>query len=74
MEATTIEVTLNEMLDWSHQYEYFSDLIRDRVAEQVPGMDYDEVADRVLVTGYILAACHTPNVGVFEVAYELEEA
>lgn len=63
---TGVEVELHELLDWSHEYEYFVDLLRSKLDLG------DDEYDRCVVQQYAIMGVPRPNVVHFDVTYVLE--
>lgn len=66
--TTRVTISMEDMLDFGREYEEFSDLLRDRVAEQ----EYIEYADEVLIYGYSFHAVLSVSEVVMTVHYVVE--
>lgn len=75
---TDVEVELHELLDWGSTYEYFENLLSDKIADaingglEVEGIDLDDPDSLTLImpTDYEITSVPRPNVVMFSVTWE----
>jgi len=77
---TDVEVELHEILNFGQTYEYFVDLLRDKVIEAVEGgndpgdldLDDPDYGTTIYTTDYAMTSVPHPNVVMFSVSWEVD--
>ena len=69
---TTVDVSVQEMFDFGHEYEYFVDLLRDKISEVVNMDDESGSFFDMMVHSYAAVAIAEPNVIKFDVEWYTE--
>jgi len=68
--TTDVEVELHEILNFGHEYEYFVDLLVDKVIDK-DGVNNEDAA--LCIHEYALVSVSSPNVGVFRCRWWMDE-
>jgi len=69
-----IEISLSQLVDWSHDYESFDEVILEQYVLGDDDLKEQAEEGRIVVTDYTLVGVAKPDVAVFDMTFEIEDS